>query len=89
MKSFIKFILFLSILVLSLYIGWGWGRIDAWSEGYNHGIEEVKMELKSAIKDGVPFWFGDIRFVPNKSGTARAAIMAKAEDEGRKEVSEN
>jgi hypothetical protein len=88
MKTFIKIILFLSILVLSLYIGWGWGRIDAWSEGYNHGIEEVKMELKSAIKDGVPFWFGDIRFVPNKNSTAKE-VIAKAEDEGRREVSEN
>ncbi|MEW6740387.1 MAG: hypothetical protein ACOYU2_03810 [Nitrospirota bacterium] len=81
MKGFIKIVLFLGIIVFALYIGWGWGRIDAWSEGYNHAIDEVKMELKSAIEDGVPFWFGDIRFVPRRNGTAKAVIV-KAEDEG-------
>jgi hypothetical protein len=80
MKSLIKFILFLGIIVFALYIGWGWGRIEAWSEGYNHAIEEVKIELKSAIKDGVPFWFGDIKFIPRNNGTANA-IITKAEDE--------
>lgn len=78
MKGFIKIVLFLGIIVFALYTGWGWGRIAAWSEGYDHAIEEVKMELKSAIKDGVPFWFGDIRFIPRRNGTA----IAKAEDEG-------
>jgi hypothetical protein len=43
-------------------------------------LGENKIELKSAIKDGVPFWFGDIKFIPRNNGTANA-IIAKTEDE--------
>ena len=62
---------FLFIAVISFGLGWGWGNIAGWMDGYHTAQTSISREIARGIKYGNTFWLGDkLQFRSLKNGSS-------------------
>lgn len=73
----IRVLMYTVISVMIASIGYGIGSADKCTDWYQQGIEDTKLEMQAAIEKGVPFNFGNIKFIPRKDGAVDARAGRK------------
>ena len=68
---FTMVLFFLLIMVASFALGWGWGNIAGWMDGYHTAQASISREIARGIKYGNTFWLGDkLQFRSLKNGSS-------------------